>query len=192
MIIYSVCYSICFSVSLKYFIMKQIMAEFFKADIEAQWNNSKINLSCPSLDQKALLVPDIFPGSSAGKESVCSAGDFGLIPGSGRSPGERVAASPVVGILPTPVFLGFPGGSVGKESSCNAGDLGLIPGLGRSLGGGHGNPLQYSYLENHHGQRSLVGCSPRGCKESDTTEGLSTLSNWYLQNKVQTILLFIY
>ena len=39
----------------------------------------------------------------------------------------------------------------GKESSCNAGDTGdihLIPGLGKSLGGGHGNPLQYSCLEN--------------------------------------------
>ena len=59
-----------------------------------------------------------------------------MIPGSGRFP------------LPTPVFLGFPGGSEGKESTCNAGDLGLIPGLGRSPGGGHGNPLQYSYLEN--------------------------------------------
>jgi len=42
----------------------------------------------------------------------------------------------------------FPGGSDGKESSCNAGDLGLIPGLGRSTGEGHGNPLQYSCLEN--------------------------------------------
>ena len=41
----------------------------------------------------------------------------------------------------------FPGGSVNKESICNA-DLGLIPGLGRSPGGGHGNPLQYSCLEN--------------------------------------------
>ena len=50
--------------------------------------------------------------------------------------------------LPTPVFLGFPGGSAGKESTCNAGDLGLIPGLGRSPGGGHGNPLKYSCLEN--------------------------------------------
>ena len=41
--------------------------------------------------------------------------------------------------------------SVGKESACNAGDtgdLGLIPGLQRSPGGGHGNPSQYSYLEN--------------------------------------------
>ena len=35
----------------------------------------------------------------------------------------------------------------GKESACNAGNLGLIPGSGRSPGGGHGNPLQYSYLE---------------------------------------------
>ena len=57
--------------------------------------------------------------------------------------------------LPTPVFLGFPGGSVGKESACNARDLGSIPGLGRSPGGGHGNLLQYSDLENPHGQRSL-------------------------------------
>jgi len=46
--------------------------------------------------------------------------------------------------------------------------------LGRSPGGGHGSPLQYSCLENPHGQRSLVGCSPWGRKESDTTERLST------------------
>ena len=52
--------------------------------------------------------------------------------------------------------------------------LGLIPGLGRSPGGGHGNPLQYSCLENPHGQRSLVSYSPWGCKELDTTEWLST------------------
>ena len=60
------------------------------------------------------------------------------------------------------VLRGFPGGSDSKESACNAGDLGLIPGLGRSLGGGQGNPLQYSCLENPHRQRSLVGYSPRG------------------------------
>ena len=71
-------------------------------------------------------------------------------------------------------YLGFPGGSDGKESICNAGDLGLIPGFGRFPGGRHGNPLQYSCLENPHGQRSLVGYSPRGRKESDTTERLST------------------
>ena len=61
-----------------------------------------------------------------------------------------------------------------KDSTCNAGDLGSIPGLGRSRGGGHGNPLQYSRLENPHGQRSLVGCSPWSCKQSDTTKQLYT------------------
>ena len=43
---------------------------------------------------------------------------------------------------------GFPGGSAGKESHSNAGDSGSIPVLGRSPGGGHGSPLQYSWLEN--------------------------------------------
>ena len=50
----------------------------------------------------------------------------------------------------------------------------MIPGLERPLGGGHGNPLQYTCLENPHGQRSLVGYSPWGHKELDMTERLST------------------
>ena len=53
------------------------------------------------------------------------------------------------------LFWGFPGGSDSKESVCKAVDLGLIPGLGRSPGGGHGNPLQYSYLENTYGDYKL-------------------------------------
>ena len=55
-----------------------------------------------------------------------------------------------------------------KNSPANAGDIrdvGLIPGLGGSPGEGHGNPLQYSYLENPHGERSLAGYSPWCCKE---------------------------
>ena len=43
-----------------------------------------------------------------------------------------------------------------------------------SPGGGHGNPLQYSCLENPHGQRSLAGYSPWGHKELDMTKQLST------------------
>ena len=43
------------------------------------------------------------------------------------------------------LFVGFPGISEGKESACSVGDLGSIPGLGRSPGGGHDNPLQYSW-----------------------------------------------
>ena len=46
------------------------------------------------------------------------------------------------------VGFGFPGGSDSNESAYNAGDMGSIPGLGRSPGGGYGNPLQYSCLEN--------------------------------------------
>ena len=58
----------------------------------------------------------------------------------------------------------FPGGSDRKASAYSAGDLGSIPGSGRSPGEGNGNPLQYSCLEKSHGQRSLVGNSPWGCK----------------------------
>ena len=64
--------------------------------------------------------------------------------------------------------------SYGKESACSVGDLGSTPGLRRSPGGGHGNPLQYSFPENSHGQRSLAGYSPWGHKELDMTEWLST------------------
>ena len=53
----------------------------------------------------------------------------------------------------------------------NAGDPGSIPGSGRSPGEENGNPLQWIGLE-FHGQRSLVGYSPSGGKESDTTEWL--------------------
>ena len=66
------------------------------------------------------------------------------------------------------------GGSDGKEFTCNVEDLGSSPGLGRSPGGGHDNPVQYSFLENSHGQRSLAGYSPWGYKELDMTEWLST------------------
>ena len=69
--------------------------------------------------------------------------------------------------------MDFPGGSVVKNLPSSAGDAkdtSLIPGSGRSPGGGNSNPLQYSCLENPHGQRSLVGYRPRGLKESDTAE----------------------
>ena len=66
------------------------------------------------------------------------------------------------------LLLGSPGGSDGEESACNAGDMGSIPGLGRSPGGGNGNPLRYSCLENSM-ERSLAGYSPEGHKESDVT-----------------------
>ena len=54
---------------------------------------------------------------------------------------------------------------VAQESTCNAGDLDSIPGLGRSPVVEHGDPLQYSCLENPQEQRALVSCSPWGRKE---------------------------
>ena len=71
------------------------------------------------------------------------------------------------------MLTGFLGGSVGKDSAGNAGHLSSISGSGRSPGKGNGNPLQYSSLENPHGQRSLVGYSPWGRKELDITERLT-------------------
>ena len=55
-----------------------------------------------------------------------------------------------------------------RNLPANAGDIrdvGSIPGLGRSPGGGYATPLQYSCLENPHGQRSLAGYSQWGHKE---------------------------
>ena len=62
-------------------------------------------------------------------------------------------------------YYGFPGSSDRKESTCNAGDLASIPGLGRCPEGGYSNLLQYTCLENLHGQRGLVDYSLWGCKE---------------------------
>ena len=63
-----------------------------------------------------------------------------------------------------PFLLDFPGGASGKEPTCHSGDIrdpDLIPELGRSPKGGHGNPLQYSCLENPM-DCSLVSYSPWG------------------------------
>ena len=61
----------------------------------------------------------------------------------------------------------------GKEFACSAGDLGSIPGLGRSPGGGgHGNPLQDSRLENPTDGGTWRATVHRGRQESDMTEGL--------------------
>ena len=58
----------------------------------------------------------------------------------------------------------------------------MIPELGKSPGRGHGNLLQYSYLENPHEQRSLASHSPWGCKESDMTETKHSAAQAMLSN----------
>ena len=102
----------------------------------------------------------IFPDSSVGKESACSAGDPGSIPGS-EDPLENDRllrlqyswASLVAQLVKTLLTIQV--------------DLGSIPGLARAPGKGKGCLLKYSGLENY------MDCSPWGRKESDTTELLS-------------------
>ena len=80
--------------------------------------------------------------------------------------------------------MAFPGGSDSRESTCNTGHLGSIPGSGRSPEKGlatHSSVLAWRI----HGQRSLGGFSPWGCKESDTTERL-THTHTHTQTHKQT------
>ena len=76
-----------------------------------------------------------FPGGSVGKESTCNAGDLGLNPGLGRSPGGG-HGNPKASLVVQTV----------KNLQC--GRLGFNSGSERSPGEGNGNPLQYSCLEN--------------------------------------------
>ena len=84
-------------------------------------------------------------------------------------------------------FLGFPGGDIGKEPACNAGDvrdMGSIPGSGRSPRGGHGNPLQYSCLENpmdrgiHRVTKSWTWLKWLSTELSWRRNSASRLQNW--------------
>ena len=68
--------------------------------------------------------------------------------------------------------MGFPGGLDGKESASNAGDPSSIPGSGRSPGEGHGNPLQYSCLENPTDRGAWQATVHVVAKESDVTEAI--------------------
>ena len=120
-----------------------------------------------------------------GKESACKAGDVVSIPGLGRSPGEGNGNPLQYSYQGKPMKMSLgaysPWGckrvrhnlATKPQHHIVCFDLGSVPGLGRSPGKEHGNSLQYSYLENTHGQRSLAGCSPWDHKELDTAEPLS-------------------
>ena len=63
---------------------------------------------------------------------------------------------------------GFPDGSDGKESACNVGDPSPVSGSGRSPGERHGNPLQYSCLEDP------MDCNPLGFSVQKDSPGKDT------------------
>ena len=101
-----------------------------------------------------------FPGSSAGKESACTAGDPGLIPGSGRSAREGKG-------YPLQYSWASLAAQLIKISVCKAGDLGSIPGLGRSPGEGKGLP--HSSI--------LAMENPTDCMAHGVTKSRTRLSN---------------
>ena len=109
----------------------------------------------------------VFPGSSAGKESVSNAGDPGSILELGSSRGEGIGYT-----------LQYSWASLVAQMVKNLPAMWEIwvqlLGWEDALEEGMATPLQYSCLENPHGQRSLAGYCPWGRKESDTTELPST------------------
>ena len=118
--------------------LTQVSFSFFNIPTTSQQQST-----CTKMDKG-------FPGSSDGKRLCLQCRRPQFYSWVGKTPWKKDR-------LPTLVVWGCPCGSVSKESTCNLGDLDLIPGLGRSPGGGHGDPLQYSCLENSQGQKSLVG-----------------------------------
>ena len=81
--------------------------------------------------------------------------------------------------------MGFPCGTVVKNLPANTRDAVSIPGSGRSLGGGNGNPLQYSCLENLTDRGDMKGCSPWG-RKSQTRPHTHTHSTKGLRADRQT------
>ena len=79
-------------------------------------------------------------------------------------------------------YMGLPWWLRGNESARNAGDLGSIPVSGRSPGGGHGNPLKYSCLENGM-DRGAWRASLWGCTESDMTEATKQHTAYIIAQK---------
>ena len=135
-----------------------------------------------------------FPGDSVVRTQPANEGDPGSIPGLGRSPGEGNGNPFQYSCLENPMDGGawwatvhgvakswtrlsdlwididrnnlssLPGSSVSKESACNSGDWCSNPGLGRYPWRRGWQPTLVFLPGKFHGQRSLVGYSPRGCE----------------------------
>ena len=98
--------------------------------------------SSPRTDRTARVLVNLgFPGGSTGKESACSVGDLGSIPGLGRSPGEGKG-------YPLQYSWAFLVTQLVKRDRLQCRRPGFDPWVGKSPGEGKGYPLQDSGLEN--------------------------------------------
>ena len=85
------------------------------------------------------------------------------------------------------IVLGLPQWLSGKDFVCNAGDTGLIPGFGKSPGGGHGNPLQYSCLENPMKRGAWQAIVHRTAKSSAWLKQNTTHTCGYYKTTVSSL-----
>ena len=136
------------------------------------------------LDSQAMLAIVHWP--SAFKE-LLSCLSQGLGTTFSRSPSYQVL-DVILSIKYAHAGLDFPGSSAGKESACNAEDLHSVPELERSLGEGHGNPLQYSCLDNPM-DRGAWRATVHGVTRSQTRQWLSTSRIRYREEKLRLFLL---
>ena len=128
--------SVCF-----HFPLKTVCVCVCMCFMKSQWNQNQNLILLQEISRERELIPRFFSFEGEVKNYI-SCEDRLICDVSIKNAYDIVYSS----------IKGSPGGSDGKESACNVGDLGSIPGLVRSPGGGHGNPLQYSCLENSHGQ----------------------------------------
>ena len=135
------------------------------------FNNPAINYSVfhiPCWDEvcvrwehcgRSLRGPRVLPGELRGRQQCCSSSR-------GHSPSRNISNRRLE-LARCLHHGGFPGGSGSKESTCNVGALGSIPRWGRTPGEGHGNPLQYSCLENSR-DRAAWRATLQGVTKSQT------------------------
>ena len=118
-----------------------------------------------------------FPGSSAGKESACNAGDPRSIPGLGRSPGEGIGC---------PLQDSWASLVAQRIIHLQCGRPGFDPWVGKIPWRRSWQPSLYSCLENPYGQSCLVGYHPWGHKGLDTTEQLSACTGTHTHTHTHT------
>ena len=99
-------------------------------------------------------------------------------------PGVTGISGPAQIKKPSIFLWGFPGGTVGKESACQCRRHRFNPWVGKIPWRRKWQPTPVFLHGKFHGQRSLVGYSPWGCKESDTTEHTCTISLWVMVQDV--------
>ena len=166
---------------------------------EASWITQSSYLHDVKAKQNSMFIylPPGFPGGSDDRESACNAGDLGLTPGLGRlekgiwyplqyscldNPLDRGAwQATVYGMAKSWTWLssyhfhvlGFPGGTSGKDLTCQCRRhkrCRFNPWVGKIPWRRAWQPTPGFLPGESHGQRSLAGYSPLGCKELDTTE----------------------